>query len=277
MTSTIQQRREAILSLTYQSGHVTVRQISQDLNVSEPTIRRDLHSLAAEGLLELKHGGASVVRTSDYSFISKSMRNIEAKRVIAQMACDLISDGEQLFIDSGTTCFEMTSFLRSKRSLSVIVNSVRTAQELQAPGVNVLLLGGQYRPDRMDAVGPITFEVLERLRGYRAFLGTDGVSLDFGLTSVDIDSAHIFTLAARNARECILLADSSKFDQPSLYKITDFNCISTVVTEKKPSSEWEDFFAAQNIKVLYPNQNSETENQQQTQELSDAKMSNCQS
>ncbi|MHC5086778.1 MAG: DeoR/GlpR family DNA-binding transcription regulator, partial [Planctomycetota bacterium] len=159
------------------------------------------------------------------------------------------------FLDSGTTCFEMTSFLRSKRSLSVIVNSVRTAQELQAPGVSVLLLGGQYRPERMDAVGPIGFEVLERLRGYRAFLGTDGVSMDFGLTSVDIDSAHLFTLAARNARECVLLADSSKFDQPSLYKITDFNCISTVITEKQPSPEWEDFFGTQNITVLYPNEN----------------------
>jgi DeoR/GlpR family transcriptional regulator of sugar metabolism len=254
MTFTIQQRREDILSLAYRSGHVTVRQVSQDLNVSEATVRRDLHSLASEGLLELTHGGASVVRNSDYSFISKSLRNIEAKRVIAEMACDLISDGEQLFIDSGTTCFQMTSFLRSKKSLSVIVNSVRTAQELQAPGVNVLLLGGQYRPDRMDSVGPITFEVLERLRGYRAFLGTDGINKDFGLTSVDIDSAHIFKLAARNARECILLADSSKFDQPSLYKIADFNCISTVITEKKPSPEWQEYLESQNVTIICPSQ-----------------------
>ena len=252
MTSTIQQRREAAMDHVYRLGHVSVRQLAEDLGVSEATVRRDLQGLAAEGLLELTHGGASVVRTPDYSFISKSRRNIEAKRTIAKMACELISDGEQLFLDSGTTCFEMTSFLRSKKSLSVIVNSVRTAQELEAPGVNVLLLGGQYRPDRMDTVGPIAFEALEQLRGYRAFLGTDGMSLDFGLTSVDIDSAHIFALATRNARECILLADSSKFDQPSLYKITDFHCISTVITEKKPSPEWEQFFENQMVKVLYP-------------------------
>jgi len=240
------------MSHVYRLGHVSVRQLAEDLGVSEATVRRDLQGLAAEGLLELKHGGASVIRTSDYSFISKSRRNIEAKRTIARMACELISDGEQLFLDSGTTCFEMTSFLRNKRSLSVIVNSLRTAQELEAPGVNVLLLGGQYRPDRMDTVGPIAFEVLERFRGYRAFLGTDGMSLDFGLTTVDIDSANIFALAARNARECVLLADSSKFDQPSLYKITDFNCISTVITEKRPSPKWEEFFENQTVKVLYP-------------------------
>jgi DeoR/GlpR family transcriptional regulator of sugar metabolism len=263
MASTNQQRRDFILTQAYQSGHVSVRQVAEQLDISEATVRRDLHSLAAEGLLELTHGGASVVRTSDYSFISKSIRNIAAKRAIAKTACDLIADGEQLFLDSGTTCFEMTAFLRSKRSLSVILNSVRTAQELQAPGVNVLLLGGKYRPERMDTIGPIAFEVLERLRGYRAFLGTDGLGMDTGLTSVDIDSAYIFTLAARNARECILLADSSKFDRPSLYKTTDFRSISTVVTEKRPSSEWEEFFKNQNIKVVFPDENLETDQSQQ--------------
>lgn len=260
MTSTIQQRREAILGYAYQLGHVSVRQVASELSVSEATIRRDLHELASEGLLELTHGGATVIRNSDYSFISKSRRNIEAKRIIAKLACELIANGEQLFLDSGTTCFEMTSFLRSKRSLSVIVNSVRTAQELDAPGVNVLLLGGQYRPDRMDSVGPIASDILERLRGYRAFLGTDGISQDFGLTSVDIDSAHIFTLAARNARECVLLADSSKFDQPALYKVTDFENISTVITEIKPSPEWSDFFVNKNVKVIYPTEPQETTN-----------------
>jgi len=263
MTATMQQRRDAIMGFAYQAGHVSVRQLAEHLEVSEATIRRDLQGLAAEGRLELTHGGASVMRSSDYSFISKSMRNIEAKRTIAKLACDLIADGEQLFLDSGTTCSEMTSFLRSKKSLSVIVNSVRTAQELNAPGVSVLLLGGQYRPDRMDAVGPITSEVLERLRGYRAFLGTDGVSRDFGLTSVDIDSAHIFTLAARNARECVLLVDSSKFDQPSLYKITDFASISTVITEKKPSPEWEEFLESQNVNIIYPKENSDQTNTQE--------------
>jgi len=267
MATTNQQRRDFILTEAYRLGHVSVRQVAESLAVSEATVRRDLHTIAAEGLLQLTHGGASVVRSSDYSFISKSLRNIAAKRTIAKMACDLIADGEQLFLDSGTTCFEMTAFLRSKRSLSVIVNSVRTAQELQAPGVSVLLLGGQYRPERMDTVGPIAFEVLERLRGYRAFLGTDGLGMDSGLTSVDIDSAYIFTLAARNARQCILLADSSKFDNPSLYKTTDFHRIATVITEKQPSPEWEKFFREHNISVVFPNENSEPD---QSQQLSNA-------
>ncbi len=246
------QRKEQILSLAYQEGYILVRKLAEQLGVSEATIRRDLHGLASEGLLDLTHGGASVVRNTDYSFLSKSVRNVEAKRTIAKMACNLISDGDHIFVDSGTTCFEMTPFLRGKRGLLIIINSIRTAQELYAPTMNVLMLGGQYRPDRLDTVGPMAAEALERLRGYRAFLGTDGISLDFGVSAADIDSAHIYLLAAKNARERILLADSSKFDHPSLYKITDFSQISTIITEKEPSPEWIEYLRSQNVKIIYP-------------------------
>ncbi|MGE4286409.1 MAG: DeoR/GlpR family DNA-binding transcription regulator [Phycisphaerae bacterium] len=255
MTTTIQQRRDAILTQAYQSGHVSLSRIAEELNVSEATVRRDLQGLAAEGLLELTRGGASVINTTDYSFMSKSRRNIDSKRVIARLAAELVSDNDQIFLDSGTTCFEMAAHLRGRKSLSVIVNSIRTAQELKAPGVNVLLLGGQYRPERMDTVGPISYEVLERLRGYRAFLGTDGVSMEFGFSSVDIDSAHIFSLAARNARDCVLLADSSKFKEPSLFKISDFSMVSTVITERMPSAEWRAFFADNNVRIICPDSN----------------------
>lgn len=252
MIPTIQQRREGILALAYQDGHVSVRQLADHLSVSEATVRRDLHGLAAEGLLEVSHGGAAVARNSDTSFLSKSMRNKESKKEIARLASSLVQDGDQIYIGSGTTCFGMASYLRSRKGLSIIVNSVRTALELRAPGIDVLMIGGQYRPERMDTVGPLASESLERLRGYRAFLGTDGISRDFGLTSIDIESAHLLQLAARNARECILLADSSKFDRPALYKIVDLQMLSTIVTEKKPAPEWAEFFQQQNIKILYP-------------------------
>ena len=180
------------------------------------------------------------------------MRNVEEKRVIAALATELINDGDQIFLDSGTTCFEMAKYLRTKKSLSIIVNSVRTAEELNAPGLNVLMLGGQYRPDRMDTIGPIAYQTLDRLRGFSTFLGTDGMSRDFGFTSIDIESANLFGLAVKNAKESILLADSSKFDNPALYKITDIHSISTVITEKKPSAEWCSFFDKNEIKLIYP-------------------------
>lgn len=256
MMTTIQQRRDEIMAQIYRNEHVSVKQLAEALGVSEATVRRDLHGMAAEGLLELSHGGATLVRNSDYSFLSKSLRNTEAKKTIARLAADLAQDGDQIFLDSGTTCFNMAAHLRAKRGLTVIVNSIRTAQELHAPGINLLVLGGRYRPERMDTVGPMACEAIERLRGYRAFLGTDGLSREFGLTSIDIDSAHLFSLAARNARESIVLADSSKIDRPALYKIIDLPSISTVVTEKPLPAEWNAYMEQNAISVVYPEEDS---------------------
>lgn len=252
MTNSTQQRRDLILNIAYRDGFVGVRQLADELSVSEATVRRDLHGLASEGLLQLNHGGASVVRGSDHSFLSKLTQNVEAKQTIARLAAQLVNDGQQLFLDSGTTCFAMTAFLRGKRGLSVIVNSIRTAQELHAPGLNVLMLGGQYRSERMDTVGPMAVASLDKLRGYLAFIGSDGLGMDFGLTAIDIESAHIFGQAIRNSRQSILLADSSKFDNPGLYKIAEWSAISKVVTEKRPSEDWCNFFSERRIELVYP-------------------------
>lgn len=253
MTSTIQQRRETILAHAYQDGHVSVRQLSEELNVSEATVRRDLQGLAADGALNLTHGGASVARVSEISFLARSTRNIEAKKKIAEKAAELVKDGDQIFIDSGTSCYCMAPYLRAKKGVSVILNSVRTALELYNPSLNVVLLGGQYRPDRMDVIGSMAIDAMDRLRGYRAFLGTDGLGMNFGLTATDMDSAHLFGLAARNAREVIVVADSSKFDSPSLHKSIDFDAVSTIVTDQIPSPAWCSFLSEKNIQIITTN------------------------
>jgi DeoR/GlpR family transcriptional regulator of sugar metabolism len=253
MTPIIQQRRETILAHAYQDGHVSVRQLAEELNVSEATVRRDLQGLAADGALHLTHGGASVARISEVSFLARSTKNIEAKKRIAEKTAQLIEDGEQIFIDSGTTCYYMAPYLRAKKGVSVILNSVRTALELYNPSLNVVLLGGQYRPDRMDVIGPMTIDAIDRLRGYRAFIGTDGLGMNFGLTATDMDSAHLFGMAARNAREVVLVVDSSKFDSPSLHKSMDFDAVSTIVTNELPSPAWRDFLSGKNIQIITTN------------------------
>ncbi len=258
MANGLSQRRDSILTLLYQEGYVEVAALAEKLGVSEATVRRDLRSLADEGQLELSHGGASVAQKHDYSFISKSLRNIEAKRRIAQLASDLVQDGDQLFLDSGTTCFEMTKHLRARRGLSVIVSSTRMAQELVAPGLTVILLGGQYRPERMDMVGPLASATLDRLRGYKAFIGTDGLGMEFGPSSIDIESASLFGQAVQNARETLLLADHTKFHSPSLYRTMAWKDVTNIITDIEPDPNWTAFFAREGIHLYYPPDQNET-------------------
>lgn len=249
-----QQRKELILRKVLESGHVMVRDLSEEMTVSEATVRRDLRALSDQGEIELVYGGATLPRSSDFSFRSKSQRNTEAKRVIGRLAADLVHDGETILLDSGTTVSEITPFLKRKRGLAIIVNSARMAIELgtSKESASIITLGGQYRPDRMDCIGPLAVSTLEQLRGFRAFIGADGLNMEFGVTASDIDSSHLYRLAIRNATETILMVDHTKFQTPSLFKICEIDSISRIVTDRQPPREWMTFLNEHGVEVIHP-------------------------
>ncbi len=253
MSLTSKQRHEQILSEIVEFGHVEVKKLAQKLSVSDATIRRDLRVLADANHAELTYGGATLPRPSDFSVRSKADRNVEAKRVIGKLAAELVGDNEQICLDSGTTCFEMCPHLKRRRGLLVIVNSARLAMELgPCMDVKVLMIGGNYRPDRMDSVGPLANATIEQLRGYLAFIGADGLSMDFGVSASDIESALLYRQVIRNARETILLVDHTKFLTPSLFKICEISDIARIVTDQEPLPEWLEFLHGQGIVLHYP-------------------------
>lgn len=250
MNTSSRQRRQRILTELFERRHVTAKDLAGRIGVSEATVRRDLKALADDGHVELVYGGATLRRASDFSFHSKATRNIEAKQIIGRLAAGLVGDEDHIFLDSGTTSFEMAAFLKRKRGLSVIVNSARLATELDAPGLGVIMVGGQYRPDRMDFIGPLATSTLNQLRGYVCFIGSDGLHMEFGPTAADIESASLYRLAVQNARQTVLLVDHTKFTAPSLYKIVDWDRISRVVIDQPPEPPWGEFFRSRGIEVV---------------------------
>jgi len=260
MRQATRERQQRVMSELLDRKHVTVKDLADNMGVSEATVRRDLRVLASSQQLSLVHGGATLTR-QDFSFIAKHERNLTAKRIIGCLAAGLVRDGQQIFLDSGTTLFEMVPFLARKRGLSVVLNSARLALELRAPETNIIMLGGQFRPERMDTVGPITLADLGQLRGFVTFIGADGLSMDFGPSAVDMESAHLYRLAVLNARETVLLVDHTKFASESLFRIVEWDKIDHIVTDLPPAAEWVHFLSANNIQLHHPEASYEaTEN-----------------
>ncbi len=251
MSQATEERRKQILTQLLDKKHLTVKELAAAMNVSGATVRRDLKALAGEDELLLVHGGATLPRQRDYSFRAKQLRAVEQKRVIGRLAATLLSDGDQVFLDAGTTCSEMVPHLKKMQGVTVLTNSARLALQLNSPGLNVFLIGGEYRPDRMDTVGPMAMSALNQVRGYVAFLGADGVSMDFGPSASDVASAHLHRQVVEHARRTVLLIDSSKFGGASLFQIVDWSKISTVVTDCPPDAPWKRFFDEQHIEVLF--------------------------
>jgi DeoR family transcriptional regulator, fructose operon transcriptional repressor len=250
MRQATRERQQRVMTEVIDRKHVTVRELAGNMGVSEATVRRDLRSLADLQRVSLVHGGATLSRQTDHSFLARHNRNLEAKRIVAALAASLVPDGAQLFMDSGTTCFEMAPFLSERRGLSVVLNSARLALELKTP--EVILLGGRFRPDRMDCVGPVTLANLEQLRGFTAFVGADGLSMEFGPAAVDMESAHLYRLAVANAQETFLLVDHTKFEAPALFRVVAWDQIDHLVTDQAPSADWAAFLKDRGIKVHCP-------------------------
>ena len=247
-------RRKRIMAQLLDKKHVTVKSLAEEMAVSDATVRRDLKVLADEECLELSHGGASLPADRDYSYQAKSLRAAKAKRIIGQLASEIVNDGAHIFLDSGTTSSELVPHLRRKHNLTVLTNSTRLALDLEGAGVHLFLVGGEYRSDRMDTVGPMALSALDSVRGYVAFIGADGVSMDFGPSAGDVDSAYLHRQVVQNASSTVLLADQSKFGNSSLFQIVDWTHIDKVVTDQPPASDWQDFFQEQRIPVICPSQ-----------------------
>jgi DeoR/GlpR family transcriptional regulator of sugar metabolism len=147
----------------------------------------------------------------------------------------------------------MRHALKQRRSLTLLVNSTRLAIELGSlQDANLILMAGQYRPDRMDTVGPLADQTVEQLRGYSCFLGADGLSQDFGVSANEMQTAYLYQHLIRNAKETILLADHSKFGVPSLFRIGGFEAVSKVVTDRDPGQDWQTFFNDLGIALVTP-------------------------
>lgn len=245
-------RRQRIMAQLLDKKQVTVRELAQSMKVSDATVRRDLRVLADEQGLELNHGGASLCSERDYSYQAKSLRAIEAKRIVGRLAGELIKDEDHIFLDSGTTCSEVVPCIKQKHNVIVLANSARLALELDGTSARLFMLGGEYRPARMDTVGPMALAALNTVRGYVAFFGADGISMDFGPSASDIESAHLHRQVAQNATSTVLLVDHSKFGNASLFQIVEWEQINKVVTDKALTLEWKEFFREMKIEAVFP-------------------------
>jgi DeoR/GlpR family transcriptional regulator of sugar metabolism len=252
MSASARQRREKILACIRQNSQVSVKALAASLVASEPTIRRDLRALAAQGHVMLVYGGATLTPEKDNSFRSRSQQNIEAKKTIGRLAAGFVKDGDTILLDSGSTTASMLPFLKSSRGLTIITHSARLALEIEVPTASVILIGGAYRQHLMDTVGPLAAANFEHLRGYTAFIGASGMDKEFGLTATEAESAHINSLTVRNAARTILLVDYTKFTKSCVFKVAGFESISAVVCDQPPPPDWRDFFASRGIPVVSP-------------------------
>lgn len=244
-------RYQRILSLLGTLDSVTTDRIAADLGVSRETVRRDVLELEARGELRRVHGGIVAVGAEPEAPLSvrTGVRQKE-KRLIAKAAARLISAGQTLFIDAGSTVSALAEELASLSGLTVITNSFDVATRVAGHdngtrNLNeVVVLGGRPGASIPATYGPITIAEIGRYRADMALLSPVGISSRYGATSFDLAEAEVARAMSRQAKQVVILADHSKIGQTSRVNFCPIDQIDSLITDP-PARDAPDIAALQ--------------------------------
>ena len=241
-------RHGMIAQAVRESGRTTVQELAELTGASEMTIRRDLDTLAAQGVLERVRGGARtlLLRGDEPPFALRTHEAVDAKRRIAAEVSSLIADGETVLLDSGTTCLELAHLLR-RRPVTVMPLSLQAIHVLgEGPGRATLMVpGGQPRAAEGALTGPLTLASLAALRFDTAVMGCCGLSAADGLTAYDLPDAAVKRAALASARRTIVVTDGAKFTRTALAAVAPASAVDVVITdESAPAAQLEALTAA---------------------------------
>jgi DeoR/GlpR family transcriptional regulator of sugar metabolism len=229
----LRERREAeIVDALRRTGPATVTDLTQLLGVSASTVRRDLDRMDTQGMLQRVRGGAQILDGADRErpFVLVADQDAAKKRAIAQRAAELVTDGQVLLLDIGTTVAALAEQLRGRR-LTIITSNLAVLDVLRNdPGVELVLLGGVVRHAYRSTVGLLTETALEQVRADLAFLGTSGIAENgqvLDTTQIEVPVKRSLMSAANRT---VLVADRHKFPGSGALKICNLSDLDTLVT-----------------------------------------------
>lgn len=248
----IAKRHKYILEQLKINGYVKVQDLSSKLNVSEVTIRKDLKYLESKKMLYRNHGSASNLSSiiSDRHIDIKEKIHTEEKIRIAKEAHGLLEPNDKIIIASGTTLLAFANEIRATENITVMTSSVKVSLALcYNPNIEIIQLGGIIRKNSVSVIGHYAEHILEGLSCNKLFLGVDGLDLDYGLTTSDMNEARINQQMIDAAQKIIVLTDSSKFGKRGFCKICDFNKIHHIITDRNAPAHTIDMLREREIEV----------------------------
>lgn len=233
----VSERRRRVVAHVQHQGSASVTELASLLSVSGMTIRRDLDALAAEGLLDKVHGGATIRRppsAEELGFDETSQRARSEKDAIAAHARTLVRPGMSVGLSGGSSTWALAQALRNVPNLTLVTNSMRIAEEFhQSSAQQAVVLTGGVRTPSDALVGPVAVRALQVLHCDLVFLGVHGIDVQAGFTTPNIMEAETNRALVETGQEVVVLADHSKWGRVGLTTIVDLDAVDRLVTDDR--------------------------------------------
>lgn len=233
MVTSALERRQNIVSIVRIRRSVRVGELSERLGVSEVTVRKDLAILEEMGFVQRTHGGVALAETADERSVLRARRSEHgaAKCDIAESGRALLSQGETVFIDSGSTCACLAPLVRDME-LRVVTNSIDVLLALaDAPDINLHCTGGAFRQAGGSFIGPFAEEMIDRMTFDHAFLGASGISHAGRFSSQNVIEAQVKRKVIAASQVSVVLADRYKIGREAFAVYADAETIDILVSD----------------------------------------------
>jgi DeoR family galactitol utilization operon repressor len=223
-------REEYILDLLAKDGTLSVAALSHDLGVSQVTVRSHLRALEERGLLSRTWGGATV--SSIRTVLERTVINDSEKNAIARQAAQLVQDGDRIMIEAGTTTALIPKYLSERTGVQIVTNSTLVFSAARtARGLEVILTGGVFHRESESLVGPLAVRSIRGFNARLAFVGTDGFTLDRGMTTPFAEGAEVIEAMHERSEETWLVADSSKYGRTGFVSVLNLSQLSGIIMD----------------------------------------------
>jgi DeoR family galactitol utilization operon repressor len=243
------EREKEIVRLLAGDPGISATHLSEMLNVSVVTIRSDLADLEQKGILVRTRGGAAPAYHPNV--LERQSLRVEAKSRIAQAAAALVNDGDTIMIEAGTTTALVARHLLGKRFVNIVTNSTLILPYARTnPGIHLTVVGGEFRPASESMVGPLALAELERFHVRLAFVGTDGFSLEGGLTTHLVEGGEIVRRMAERSGQVVLVADSSKYGKVGFVRVLPVEGVHRLITDTGLEDRAEQELAGVGVQVF---------------------------
>lgn len=226
-------RQTEIVTLARTSGRVAVEELAKRYEVSAQTIRKDLNELCDRHMLSRVHGGAIVASgVENIAYEARRFVAANEKRAIGVAAAALIPNNCSLFINIGTTTEEVANALANHEDLLVITNNINVAMLLyRHPRIEVIVAGGTVRHSDGGIVGPSASDLIRQFKVDYAVIGASAIEDDGTLLDFDYREVQVSQAILQNARQAILVADSSKLKRSAPVRIAHISQVQTWITD----------------------------------------------
>ena len=223
-----EERKKIICEIVNRKKAIRVAELSQRLNITEATVRRDLDELQKEHKLRRTHGGAVALYTAGIAGTINTLagEHLAEKRRIAEKAYEYVYDFDTVLFDGSSTVLELAYQLarRNRKGVTVLTNSINVvnvlADKASKGEIKVIQIGGQVKYHLNSTVGELAVRTVHDVRVDKTFMGVNGIDVEYGYSIANMEEAMVKKEMIHSAKQTFVLADNSKFGKSYLAKIT---------------------------------------------------------